>query len=264
MWSAIGAIGAGLVSGLFGKKAAAQQTAYNRQAAEEDRAFQREVFQNQIQWKAQDAKKAGLHPLAALGGGAYSASSVSTPGVAPDYSGPAMQMAKGIGDAFAAYKSKDELAAEQAIAELRATEMHNSQKALLDAQSEYYKSMAQEATKRSLSYTRPMATGREPVPGQVDSRDTSLRPSTPGSDVVIRPISLTDDESRFGRQAYDINMHPDRMQEIGDEVGQVQAMLEKAARENKKYFRDELTGIEYEFDRRTGKWYMLSGGGGGV
>lgn len=169
MWSAIGAIGAGLVSGLFGKKAAAQQTAYNRQAAEEDRAFQREVFQNQIQWKAQDAKKAGLHPLAALGGGAYSASSVSTPGVAPDYSGPAAQMAKGIGDAFAAYKTKAQLAEEAARADERAEEQHDANMRESAARTLMYNGQALEATRRAQSYTVPMASGREAIPGQVDA-----------------------------------------------------------------------------------------------
>lgn len=43
-------------------------------------AFEKEAMQNQIQWKVADAKKAGLHPLAALGMQGYtpSASAINT------------------------------------------------------------------------------------------------------------------------------------------------------------------------------------------
>lgn len=52
--------GASLLGGLFGKKSADK-------ANEENIKLQREFAQQGIQWKVADAKKAGIHPLAALG-----------------------------------------------------------------------------------------------------------------------------------------------------------------------------------------------------
>lgn len=54
--------GGSILGGLLGKKSEskASKRAYRRQ---------KEFAQNQIQWKVADAKKAGLHPLYAMGGG---------------------------------------------------------------------------------------------------------------------------------------------------------------------------------------------------
>ena len=45
-----------------------------RQRLTDERNFQREFAQNSIQWRAADAKKAGVHPLAALGASTHSPS----------------------------------------------------------------------------------------------------------------------------------------------------------------------------------------------
>lgn len=68
MWPAIGAIGGALAGGLFGKSS-------NDQNAE----MQREFAQHGISWKVEDAKRAGLHPLYALGG----SGATFTPSVQP-------------------------------------------------------------------------------------------------------------------------------------------------------------------------------------
>lgn len=49
----------------------------SRKATHEQMDFQREFAQMGLQWKADDARRAGLHPLAALGASGYSASPVS-------------------------------------------------------------------------------------------------------------------------------------------------------------------------------------------
>lgn len=54
--------------------------------AREQMAYQKELAQNQIQWRVEDAKKAGLHPLAGLGVSSASYSPVSTDLTPPDYS----------------------------------------------------------------------------------------------------------------------------------------------------------------------------------
>lgn len=67
MWGEI--IGAG--STLLGSALnSANQNDINQQNAD----LQREFAQNSIQWRVQDAQKAGIHPLAALGASGYNAS----------------------------------------------------------------------------------------------------------------------------------------------------------------------------------------------
>lgn len=67
MWDSI--VGAG--STLLGSALnSANQNEINQQNAD----LQREFAQNSIQWRVQDAQKAGIHPLAALGASGYNAS----------------------------------------------------------------------------------------------------------------------------------------------------------------------------------------------
>lgn len=56
----------------------AEQFAYQKAQNEHSEAVQREFAQSGIQWRVEDAIKAGLHPLAALGGGGASFSSPTT------------------------------------------------------------------------------------------------------------------------------------------------------------------------------------------
>lgn len=81
----LGAVGS-IAGGILGNKAAKkanQQAQANRQ---EDIALQREFAQNSIQWKANDAKAAGISKLAALGAPTTSYSPVSTGSTSSDYS----------------------------------------------------------------------------------------------------------------------------------------------------------------------------------
>lgn len=73
----------GGVLGLSGTKSTNDSQAALAQA---QMAYQKELAQNQIQWRVEDAKKAGLHPLAALGISSASYSPVSANFQAPDYS----------------------------------------------------------------------------------------------------------------------------------------------------------------------------------
>lgn len=68
---------------------AAQQKMANQQfntqlvEAEKDRALQKEFAQNGVQWRVNDAKAAGLHPLAALGMQGASSSPITVSGSIP-------------------------------------------------------------------------------------------------------------------------------------------------------------------------------------
>lgn len=61
--------GSSLLGGLFGSKS-------KDEAAEKNAALQKEFAQNSLQWKAADAKKAGIHPVYAMGAPTYTPSSV--------------------------------------------------------------------------------------------------------------------------------------------------------------------------------------------
>lgn len=84
--SVIGAAG-GIASSLFGSSSQEKANKLNLQLAREQLAYQKELAHNQVQWRVEDAKKAGLHPLAALGVSPMSYSPVSGSAVGADYSG---------------------------------------------------------------------------------------------------------------------------------------------------------------------------------
>lgn len=83
--SLIGA-GASIIGGLLGNKA---QKEANKQAEAQSlrqEALQKEFAQSGIQWKVQDAEKAGVHPLYALGAQTTSYQPMSVGGGASDFS----------------------------------------------------------------------------------------------------------------------------------------------------------------------------------
>lgn len=91
----LGSLG-GILGGLF--SSSSQKKAMERQIA-----WQREQMQNQLQWKVADAKKANIHPVAAVTGNTFSPSSVSV-GDGPDWSG----IGQNIGRALAATTHGDD------------------------------------------------------------------------------------------------------------------------------------------------------------
>lgn len=89
------AAGSSLLGGLFGNKSAAKQQKQNI-------AQQKEFAQSGIQWRVEDAKKAGIHPLYALGAQTHS----FAPNPVFDSMGPALASAgQDIGRAVSATQS---------------------------------------------------------------------------------------------------------------------------------------------------------------
>lgn len=64
VWPVAVAMGAGALLGAYG---ASRQASESRRQADQNIQLQREFAKQGIQWKVQDAKSAGIHPLAALG-----------------------------------------------------------------------------------------------------------------------------------------------------------------------------------------------------
>lgn len=106
--SLIGAAGS-LVGGLINRgEASAARSAAEREAAAA-REFQVNAYKNQIQWRVEDAKKAGIHPLAAIGAPAFSPSPVSVRGGADTSIGDAVsRMGQDLGRAANAYRTDDQ------------------------------------------------------------------------------------------------------------------------------------------------------------
>lgn len=94
-----------LIEGGFGIIGGQLSAAQNRQAMRMSADLQREFAQNGIQWRVEDAKRAGIHPLAALGMMPASA----TPMVIGDVTGESFQRAgQNIGRAIDAGSSRDD------------------------------------------------------------------------------------------------------------------------------------------------------------
>lgn len=103
---------ASLVGGILGNKSQKSVNNANLGFARQQFEYQKELHKNQMQWRAEDAKKAGLHPMAALGLQGSSFSPVSSNLQANDYSwiGDLGQSA-----GYAAMKGKDKEQQKQAL-----------------------------------------------------------------------------------------------------------------------------------------------------
>lgn len=80
----VGAVGS-LIGGNKTAESQAAANAWNQNFAKEQFEYQKELHKNQVQWRVEDAKKAGLHPLAALGVSPMSYSTVSGNAVGTNY-----------------------------------------------------------------------------------------------------------------------------------------------------------------------------------
>lgn len=123
----VGTIGGGIVGGLLGgpvgaiagasignaydsSKATDKQNALAQSQYDQNVALQKEFAQNSMQWRVDDAKKAGLHPMAALGIQGSSFTPLQTIGYAQDNS--ASNLMNAISDMgqsvnYASTKAKD-------------------------------------------------------------------------------------------------------------------------------------------------------------
>lgn len=164
----VGAVGS-IAGGLLDRQNQKSINAFNAQQAQLDRDFQKEVMQNQYQWKTADAKKAGLHPLSVVGGGAYSASPSSVPASSSSSWSDALGSAgKYIGDAASAYMNKDQMALDA----LRAQENHDQNIRESASRIAMNNAIALEHTRRA--YNIPMANGMEIITGQTDARNPTM------------------------------------------------------------------------------------------
>lgn len=193
--NAIGGIVGGvgnIVGGILGNKSESAANSANMGFAREQFEYQKELHKNQLQWRVEDAKKAGLHPMAALGLQSSSFSPVSSNMQANDYSwiGDLGQSA-----GYAAMKAKDkgqqkealELASRQATLGLRNMELQNEG---IELENEYRRFQLQQAivggTSQALRSPGSASTSglgkRYAIEGQADSRLPNKDGSVPAGE----------------------------------------------------------------------------------
>lgn len=108
-WGLAAAVGGNIIGGLLGQSASKKASEANERIAGRNEAMQREFAQQGIRWKVEDAKAAGIHPLAALGAQTHSANPVAI-AEQPDMSmaNAAQNMGQDISRAIQAKSTEDE------------------------------------------------------------------------------------------------------------------------------------------------------------
>lgn len=192
----IGSIAGNVLGGLFGGKSADDANKANLQMAARNEQLQREFAQHGIRWKVEDARAAGIHPLAALGSStiSYQPQSIgfaSSPGI--DFG----QMGQDVSRAVHATRTARERALEIQRVQARQSELdsinlerHRADLAHMGLQNALLASQIQRLQQQS-NPPFPGDAGSSPVgavsivPAEVTSRDRDIRSleaggSTPG------------------------------------------------------------------------------------
>lgn len=114
MWGAIASAAASALGSYMSNKS--KSDAYNDSTAfsREQFEYQKALHQNQIQWRVEDAKKAGVHPMAALGLSSMSFSPVSAAS-SPEYDNWLGEVGQNIDRAIQQGKTRAEREQAQAL-----------------------------------------------------------------------------------------------------------------------------------------------------
>lgn len=107
MIPALGVVNQAVLNNNLEKGTARWNAEFAKYQLERNEALQREFAQQGLRWKVEDAKAAGVHPLAALGASTHSYSPVTVGGMsdptpAPDIGTPLLSMGQDISRAIAA------------------------------------------------------------------------------------------------------------------------------------------------------------------
>ncbi|AXQ65684.1 MAG: DNA pilot protein [Microviridae sp.] len=102
--------GASLVGGLASQRLASNQAAY---VSSMNYKQAKEFAKNQIQWRVADAKKAGIHPLAALGASLYQSAPTAVGADTSALGNGLSEMGQNLSRAFDAYQTRSDRIREQ-------------------------------------------------------------------------------------------------------------------------------------------------------
>lgn len=232
--------GSNLVGGLLGNSSASSINQSNQNFAREQFEYQKALHQNQLQWRVEDAKKAGLHPLAGIGVQAPSFSPVSASTTPLDYSwiGDLGQSAN-----YGATKAKSSKDQETMIGlQIRGMELDNEYKqAQIDQ-------MKVDTLASSIASNQALRSPSAPSVNATSPVNTGLR-SPEGSAYHVWDM---------GDGNFDILMNPDYQQTIGDEFGQVATTLKAITRAKQGVWINPEDGRSYVYNPHTGYFNLLS------
>lgn len=139
-------------------------------SSKKDRRFQREVMQNALQWRVNDAKAAGIHPLFALGAQVATGASGGT--FIGDPLGPSLAEAgQNISNAIVRSKGNTERLSEDLSLRLMRSQIGET-----DARRNYYDSLAAQNNQARLAGGSGLGPQMEDMPGQ--------SPEIPGTGVI--------------------------------------------------------------------------------
>lgn len=194
--------------------------AWSREQFNRTEALQREFAQNGIRWRVEDAKAAGLHPLAALGaagamyspsvtagGGQYSVEQ-GRPGGQPDIGASLSNMGQGLGRAVAATQTPAEKiqTASQIIADQQNTQMRDQQIKLNDI------NLQIAASKLAVMQTGS-GPGFPPIGNSVQpmSPETQMLKTTTGGIITHPSQNASKAEDEFGAPLMAENLYRNRL-----------------------------------------------------
>jgi len=189
----LGAVGS-IVGGLFADDAAEEARDQQAEQFERNIALQREFAQNGIRWKVDDARAAGLHPLAAIGmqGASYSPVSTSIDrGSSMDLGG----IGQNIGRAIDATRTQEETEEER-----KTREYESSRRTLelegIGLRNDYLRSQIAQLNQVQSSPAMPSAEDRYMLKGQGNSPllKNKAMERTPGAPEATsqEPAAVTD------------------------------------------------------------------------
>lgn len=200
---AIGAIGS-IAGGLLGNASASAARSAQQKHINQMLAWQRTMATHGVQWKVEDAKKAGIHPLAALGANIQQAAPIgaSFPSQSYDWMGKAGQ---NLGRAVSAATSRTEQAATQNYRR----ELMKAQVTNAHLQNQY---LASQIQSQRVSQPPGLPQAKTLIPGQGDSNvqtrqaaKGSTAPETIGPGVKLKPV----EQLRHGSQKQsEAGIHP--------------------------------------------------------
>lgn len=205
-----GVLGAA-ASYVFGEEAAEDARHAAQRMWEQQYGAQKEFAQKAIQWKVQDAKKAGLHPLYALGGATPSFTPIA---VMPDESGPARasEFGRSVGAAVGRSMSAQESEHERQMKQLQLAQAQASV-AKDHAMEAYYQALAHKAQQDAMSSApMPVVSSRLPSSDVVKHNPAVVTNPVrdPGAGLVASPLAVDAIEVKPDQQTSSHSMYPSR------------------------------------------------------
>lgn len=264
-------VGASILGSIMGSKSADKANRQNAQDAALNRKLQMDTLRNQIQWKVEDAKKAGISPLAALGSVPYSYSPASSNFTGYDYSSDFQNIGQDLTRAIQAGGSNRQRIMDAKNAAMEGAAANKLSLEHMHLQNEYLRSQIARMNSGQIGPGVPEFRSESSPsaipPGSVLDQPSSVVVGAAGQP-ARQPGSLTD--YQFGEAAggrYTLSPAADIKQRIEDTPMEWTWMLRNGIVPSDDIFRDlerqhpSRPGYEWRYDPFQGQFWQrpLSG-----